>query len=382
MAMKYHPDRNPEAGDKFKEISAAYEILSDPEKRELYDKYGEEGLNSGMGQGFEDDIFSLFGFPFSSGRSSKNKKKKKGKDIMLAFSVTLEDLYLGKQTKFKLDKAIICPQCQGKGSEKLDSLIKCPECKGHGITIVMRHLGFGMVQQLQQPCEECDGEGEIIRETDRCKTCNGHKATKDSKFLQLFIDKGMHNNQKIVFSGEGDQLPGIEPGDIIFVLQQKEHAIFSRDGDDLHMEKKLKLSEALCGFCFLLTHLDGRFLLIKSNENEIIKPGDVKYINGEGMPQYKNPFEKGRLIIKFDVEFPEPGFLTSEAQKILLQVLPTESPIKELPKDVEEVLLSSVNQSTSFNNEHKFKSREVYEEDFDNDDMEERGRTGLTCHQQ
>jgi len=255
--------------------------------------------------------------------------------------VTLEDLYNGKQTQFKLEKTMLCKTCAGKGTTKPGATAKCDVCHGRGINIKMRHIGFGMVQQIQEQCSTCDGTGEMIKPKDRCQTCSGNKTIEETKILDVFVDKGMEHGEKITFDGEGDQSPDIEPGDVILVVQMKDHPVFKRNKNDLLIEKKIKLAEALCGFQFPITHLDGRTLIIKSLPGEVIKPNDIKYVDGEGMPRHKNPFEKGKLLIHFDVEFPESGSITSEIAKVLTQVLPKATPLGTIPSDAEEVTISN-----------------------------------------
>jgi len=388
MARTYHPDKNPEGAEKFKEIQVAYEILSDAQKKEIYDKYGEEGLKEGLGgPGFDhEDLFSFFGFPFSRGgpgggphrHGGGPPRKRKGKDVATGYSVALEDLYLGKETKFQIDKTMICPPCKGKGSAKPNSVTKCQNCDGSGITVTMRPLGFGMVQQLQERCRQFGGEGEVIKAKDRCKKCNGNKVIDESKVLDVFIEKGMQHGQKIVFKEEGDQQPDIIPGDVILVLQQKDHPVFKREGDDLVIERKIQLVEALCGFQFTVTQLDGRVLVIKSRDKEIIRPGDVKSVEGEGMPQYKNPFTKGNLLIRFDVEFPSDGSITSAAAKSLAQALPKP---KEciIPADAEECFVSSFNVQ---NGQGRRRGREAYHDESSGEEDEGREPGGVACHQQ
>jgi len=380
MAIKYHPDKNPNAEDKFKEISVAYEILNDPEKRALYDKYGEEGLKEGGGFDGE-DIFSFFGFPFGrrGAGGPQRPQKRKGQDAAMAYPVTLEELYNGKSTKFKLNKTVVCATCEGKGSKNPGSVTKCKGCDGSGITVTMRHLGFGMVQQLQEKCRQCGGEGEVIKQKDRCETCAGNKVVAENKILEVFIDKGMQHNQKITFVGEADQAPDIIPGDIVLVLQQKPHEVFKRDRDDLICEKTIKLAESLCGFQFVLTHLDGRKILVRSNPGEVTKPGDVKCIEKEGMPHYKSPFEKGRLLIKFNIEFPESGVLNPDHFKLLRNLLPK---AEEIPKDI--ALDEDYTVTDPQSQEGRRRGREAYDEGGESDDEEHhhgRGRP-VTCAQQ
>jgi len=199
----------------------------------------------------------------------------------------------------------------------------------------------------------------------------------ESKTLDVYIDKGMQHGQKIVFKEEGDQLPDIIPGDVILVLQQKEHPIFKRNGDDLIIEKKILLVEALCGFKFSVAHLDGRTLLIKSKPNEIIRPGDIKSVENEGMPHHKNPTHKGNLLIKFDIEFPIDGSINSNAAKSLAQVLP--KPKEEtVSPDAEECFVSSFN----IQNNGRRRTREAYDEGGSSDEEGGPSGSGVACHQQ
>ncbi|KAL6079652.1 DnaJ (Hsp40), subfamily A, member 4 [Balamuthia mandrillaris] len=376
MAMEFHPDRNPDAGDKFKEISMAYEVLSDPEKKQVYDRYGEEGIKEGGGGGYAsaEDLFStLFGGGgfFGGGGGGGRRRPRKGEDLVHVVDVTLEDLYNGKTTKFNLRKNVVCSKCNGKGGMNPDAVKTCGTCKGRGIKVTLRQIGPGMVQQLQSKCPDCRGEGEIIQDKDRCKRCEGAKVVEEKKTLEVFIDKGMQHKQKLVFSGEGDQEPDVAPGDVILVLNEHDHSTFKRDGADLFMEHELTLLEALCGFAFPITHLDGRVLLVKSRPGEIIKPGDVKEIPGEGMPQYKRPFDKGLLVIKFSIKFPES--IDPEHAKLLNTILPKPSPQKGADlKEAEEVHL----QEFGSTQRQSYNRREAYEAD------EDEGSSGIGCAQQ
>ncbi|KAB7497939.1 DnaJ-like protein subfamily A member 2 [Armadillidium nasatum] len=350
LAKEYHPDKNPAAGDKFKEISFAYEILSDPKKRDIYDKFGLKGLQEGGGDGgfgnFGEDIFSTFfgggASPFGGlfggfgGMRGGRRGPRKGDSTVHRLKVSLEDLYNGKTSKLQLSKNVICTECQGVGG-RAGALQTCHTCNGRGIKVTIQQLGPGMVQQMQSRCPDCNGEGESMNERDKCRVCRGRKVTQQTKLLEVNIDKGMRDEQRITFRGEGDQMPGVEPGDVIIVLQEKAHDCFRREGIDLFMKHSVTLTEALCGFTMIIPHLDGRNLVINNPPGKILEPGCIRTVVGEGMPNYKNPFEKGDLNIKFDVTFPEKYFANEQKLKELEVLLGGRGPSAPLSKDVEEV---------------------------------------------
>lgn len=225
-----------------------------------------------------------------------------------------------------------------------------------------------MAQQTQVRCPDCQGEGEIIKEKDRCVICKGKKVVNETKTLEVHIDKGMKDNQKIFFRGEGDQQPDIEPGDVIIVLQQKEHDKFERNDDDLHMKYQISLTEALCGFSFVVKHLDGRDMVFTQPAGQVVKPGELKTVMNEGMPIYKNPFEKGNLLVAFDVKFPVNHFTSEHNLKALEALLPTRPPfLMPQGEHVEEVDLQDyVPDRTS-----KSERTEAYASD--DDDMQGHG---------
>ncbi|KAL2609576.1 hypothetical protein R1flu_028149 [Riccia fluitans] len=374
-AMQNHPDKGGDP-EKFKELAQAYEVLSDPEKRDIYDQYGEDALKEGMGGGGAShnpfDIFESFfgsssvGGPFggsSHGRGSRRQRR--GADVVHQLKVTLEGLYSGTSKKLSLSRNVICSKCKGKGS-KTGASSRCSGCQGSGKKVSIRQLGPNMIQQMQHVCPDCRGSGEIISEKDKCGQCKGQKVVHDKKLLEVHVEKGMQNGQKITFQGEADEAPDTITGDIVFVLQVKEHQKFKRKGDDLFVEHTLTLTEALCGFQFPLTHLDGRQLLIKSNPGEIIKPGQFKAIDDEGMPHYQKPFIKGRLYIHFDVDFPESDSLNPEQQKGLESVLPPR-PVSQLTDmeldECEETTLHDVNIEEEMRRKQQQAQQEAYDED-------------------
>lgn len=340
LALKYHPDKNPNEGDKFKQISQAYEVLANPEKRRIYDQGGEQALKEGGmgGTGFSSpmDIFDMFfGQAFGGGRGARGRRERRGKDVIHQLSVSLEELYKGAVRKLALQKNIICDKCEGRGGKK-GAVEQCPTCRGTGMQVQIQQLGPGMIQQIQSMCSECRGQGERINPKDRCKNCQGKKTIRDRKILEVHVDKGMVDGQKITFGGEGDQEPGLEPGDIIIVLDEKEHEVYKRSNNDLIMRMNIELVEALCGYQRVIKTLDDRDLVITAIPGEVTKHGDVKCVMNEGMPQYKNPFEKGRLIIQFLVNFPTS--LPPELIPQLENCLPPR-PETMIPDSAEECLL-------------------------------------------
>jgi DnaJ homolog subfamily A member 2 len=287
----------------FKEISSAAETLCDPEKRKLYDQYGKEGLEGGGGGEGQspEDIFSMF---FGGGGGRRRAGPQKGEDIVHSIKASLEDLYNGKTVRLAIARNKPCVDCEGRGG-KQGAEKSCQDCNGRGVRVALRQIGPGMMQQTQSACPTCRGACKMLDERDKCKSCKGNKVYKDRKVLEVGIDKGMKHGQKIKFAGEADEVPGTLPGDVIIVIQEKEHEKFKRKGADLVHTMELTLSEALCGFVKTITHLDGRVLKIESKAGSVLKQDAVKLIQGEGMPFHGNPFNKGRLFVHFTVIFPE-----------------------------------------------------------------------------
>uniref|UniRef100_A0A1B6GI05 J domain-containing protein n=1 Tax=Cuerna arida TaxID=1464854 RepID=A0A1B6GI05_9HEMI len=185
LAKECHPDKNPEAGDKFKEISYAYDVLSDPKKKATYDRFGLKGIQEGgrSEHSFGHDDFlshimrggGLFGGGFAGMRSAR-----RGEDTIHTLKVSLEDLYNGKLAKLQLSKNVICTLCNGKGSKSGVSHT-CRGCQGNGYKVTIKRIGAGMTQHLQSRCGDCGGEGEVVSEKDRCGSCSGKKSIKSNK---------------------------------------------------------------------------------------------------------------------------------------------------------------------------------------------------------
>ncbi|CAD7934994.1 unnamed protein product [Amoebophrya sp. A120] len=251
LAIKHHPDKGGDP-ETFKEITKAYEVLSDENKRKLYDQYGEEGVESGGGGSDPTDIFDMV-FGGGGGRrrgGGAGGAKRKGKDVVHPMDVTLEQLYNGHTKKLAINRTVIDQKVGVK---------ECDACDGRGVVIQVMRMG-NMIQQMQQQCTKCGGSGKI------------YKTKKEKEILEVFVDRGAPDLNKVVFYAKADEQPGYEAGDVQFVLQEKEHTVFKRNKADLTVQKNITLLEALTGFTMEITHLDGRKLLVKSAPGEVICP--------------------------------------------------------------------------------------------------------------
>lgn len=381
-ALKYHPDKNPseEGAEKFKEASSAYEVLSDSQKREVYDQYGEEGLSGGAGGpggfgggfgGFGDDIFSQF---FGGAGAGRPKGPQRGRDIKHEIAVTLEEVYKGRTAKLALNKQILCKACEGRGGKK-GAVKKCTSCNGQGVKFVTRQMG-PMVQRFQTECEVCHGAGDIIDPKDRCKVCQGKKVANERKILEVHVDPGMKDGQKIVFKGEADQAPDIIPGDVIFVVAEKPHKYFQRVGDDLVYEAEIDLLTAIAGGEFALEHVSGDWLKVSIVPGEVIAPGTRKVIEGKGMPIQKFG-GYGNLLINFKIKFPANHFTSEENMKKLEEILPPRNKVTIPAKaHVDDCVLSEFD-PTKYN-----RSNGRGAQSYDEDDEDHQGAEGVQCASQ
>ena len=345
-ALKFHPDKNannPTAEQKFKEISHAYEILSDPQKRQVYDQYGEAGLEGGAGGGggmAAEDLFAQFfgggggfggGLGGMFGGMNQPRGPQKAKTIFHTHHVSLEDIYRGKISKLALQRSIICTKCEGRGGKE-GSVRKCTGCDGHGMKTMMRQMG-PMIQRFQTVCPDCNGEGEIFKDKDRCKVCMGKKTVVDRKVLHVHVDRGVKSGTKVEFRGEGDQAPGIIAGDVVFQIEQKPHPRFTRRDDDLLYHQEIELVTALAGGTIYVEHLDERWLAVEILPGEAIGPNSLKMIRGQGMPSYRH-HDFGNMYIQFTVKFPEKNWTQDPAAfEALRQILPAPSLVNVPPTD-------------------------------------------------
>ena len=229
-----------------------------------------------------EDLFSQFfgggGLSnlFDEGRG-KPRGPPKGRTIHHMHKLTLEEMYNGKKSKLALQKAKICPECDGRGG-KAGAVKSCSGCGGAGMKTMMRQIG-PMIQRFQTVCPDCQGEGEIIRDRDRCRSCKGKKTIVERVILEFDVPPGAANGDVKSFPGGGDEAPGIETGDVVFEFEQKEHPRFERKGNDLFIQADINLYTALAGGQIWVQHLNKppRWIPIEIPSGDVITPG--KYQN-------------------------------------------------------------------------------------------------------
>ncbi|KAH8600232.1 putative DnaJ protein like protein xdj1 [Bisporella sp. PMI_857] len=355
-ALQHHPDKVPEdqreaADIKFKDVSKAYEILKDEEKRHLYDTHGmaafdpSRGGPGGMGGVDLDDILAQMfggGMPSGFGEGPRSGKPRRGPDEEQKYQVTLEELYKGKTVKFASTKNVICSHCKGTGGKEKAKSQTCERCKGQGVTIGLRSVGPGMVTQERMVCDPCSGTGKLYKDKDKCKKCKGKRTTSEKKVLEIYIPRGAREGEKIVLEGEADQKPDQIPGDIVFTLVEEDHEVFQRAGDDLSAALSITLAEALTGFSkVVLKHLDGRGISITHPPGKVLQPDQILKVEGEGMPHKKTDM-KGDLFLVVKIEFPENGWLEDPATFAQLKkILPANEEPKIEATEVDEVEFDS-----------------------------------------
>ncbi|CCH46482.1 hypothetical protein BN7_6075 [Wickerhamomyces ciferrii] len=353
LALAHHPDKvneeqREESEIKFKEISAAYEILSDETKRANYDQYGDadgpsmNGFGGGFGGGYgyedggvpdfgPDDFFNFFGgmsggHPGMNGEEAR-RRATKTEDAKLDVNVTLGDLYNGKTVKITSSRSILCKLCHGEGVKSSAKSKSCGSCNGEGYMRKIKRVGPGMVTQEYVDCSTCKGKGKIYRSKDKCKKCNGETLEEETKILEFIIEKGSNFGDSIVLRNESDEAYGKEAGDVILTIHEKsENKTFERIQNDLYADLKISLAEALCGFKdkIILKHLDDRLLKISTPTGKVLKPNDFLKISGEGFP-IKNSYtsKKGDLYLKVIVEFPPDNWFAERAEiQNVLNILP------------------------------------------------------------
>lgn len=319
LAMQYHPDRNPgnkEAEEKFKEAAEAYEVLSDPEKRDIYNRFGHEGLSGTGYRGFSgfEDIFSSFGdifediFGFGTGRGRSRTSPRQGADLRYDLTISFMDAAFGTSTEVELEKFVMCDQCGGNGAASGTEPELCPTCQGRGQ--VTQRSGFFSISST---CPHCRGEGRIIR--DPCKNCRGTGKAKEIKVVELRIPPGVETGSRLRLRGEGEAGEfGGPPGDLYVFINVTPHEYFERRGDDILCKIPITITQAALGTTVEVPTLNG---------NEKIKiPKGTQYgkifrLKGKGFPHLRG-FGKGDQIVQTLVEVPTD--LSKKEEKLLKEL--------------------------------------------------------------
>lgn len=304
LAMKYHPDRNPDGKDaehKFKEAAEAYEILSDAQKRAAYDQFGHAGVNQQRGQGggfggFGFDMGDIFEEVFGGGRSRRGgaRQARRGSDLQYMLDITLEEAVHGTTKKIEVPTLAACNSCHGSGAKAGSSKKTCGTC--HGAGNVRMTQGFFSVEQV---CPSCHGAGEVIE--DPCVKCHGHGRIRDTKTLSVKIPAGVDNGDRIRLSGEGEAGEhGAPAGDLYVQIRVKEHAIFERNGSDLYCEVPISFMTACLGGELDVPTIDGKVKLKIPAETQT---GKMFRLRGKGVKALRGS-SMGDLMCKVSVETP------------------------------------------------------------------------------
>jgi molecular chaperone DnaJ len=321
LAMKHHPDRNPDSKDgeeKFKEAKQAYEILSEPDKRRAYDAYGHAGVNPQMGGmgpgeaagfgGFAEAFGDIFSDIFGGGQGRGRASVFRGADLRYNLEVSLEQAARGTETKIRIPTMETCETCHGSGAKPGTQPRTCETCHGSGT--VRLSQGFFSIQQT---CPTCHGTGKMI--TDPCATCRGAGRLKKHKTLAVKIPTGVDEGDRIRLSGEGESgVNGGPPGDLYVVIHLKGHAVFQRDGDDLHCEMPISFTQAALGGEIDIPTLEGSAKIKVPPETQT---GQVFRLRGKGIKGVRSSYP-GDLLCEVAVETP---VRLTERQRELLREL-------------------------------------------------------------
>lgn len=316
LAMKHHPDRNPDSKDaeeKFKEAKEAYEILSDGQKRAAYDQYGHAGVDpqAGFGAGaggfggFGDAFSDIFGDIFGGGRSGGRSNVYRGADLRYNLEISLEEAARGVEKQLRIPSHDECDVCHGSGAKPGSEAKTCHTCGGHGQVRVSQ--GFFSIQQT---CPTCHGSGKYI--PDPCRNCKGTGRVQTTKTLAVKIPSGVDEGDRIRLSGEGE--PGVNggpPGDLYVVIHIRQHALFQRDGNDLHCEMPISITIAALGGEIEIPTLDGKARLAIPAETQT---GQVFRLRSKGIKGVRSAVT-GDLMCHVVVE--TPVNLTSRQKELL-----------------------------------------------------------------
>lgn len=339
LAMQYHPDRNksPDAEEKFKEISEAYAVLSDPEKRRQYDTLGHAGFDQryttedifrgadfdsifrdlGFGFGFSDLFSTIFGQRDFDGRVSR------GRDLAYDLEITLDEAAHGTEKEIGFRRTEKCDLCGGSGAAPGTSAKTCPNCRGAGRIQRMNRSSFGTFVQVV-PCPTCRGKGKIIQSP--CPRCRGGGLTRKDRNISVKVPPGIDEGFQLRLQGQGEMSPESDsPGDLYVLIHVAPHPYFKRDEDDLLYNLRIGFPQAALGARVSVPTLDGNFDV---DIREGTQPGEIITLKGKGMPRFRG-YGRGDLLIRIDIAVPE---RLTQQQKTLLEELAKEFDQSVRPK--------------------------------------------------
>jgi len=317
LTMKLHPDRNPgdeAAEEQFKEAAEAYEVLSDPDKRRIYDRFGREGLLGQAGFAGVEDIFSRFGEIFSDffggdifgvpRRPSRPSRPPRGADVRMELTISLEDAFAGVRKSMDITQRRTCSSCGGSGAAAGSEPVPCAFCQGHGQ--VAQRSGF---MTVVTPCGRCNGHGAII--TEHCDTCEGTGREPFVRTVTTSVPAGVDTGMRLRFPGEGEKPEAGDAGDLYVIINVEDHPLFLREGDDLHYEAAIPFTRAILGHTVEVPLF---------NEGVAVhlppgtQPGDMVTVEGKGMPVVGHK-RRGDLHVTVRVDLPVS--LTDEQRRLI-----------------------------------------------------------------
>ncbi len=317
LAKKYHPDVNQgdaNAEAKFKEVNEAYAILSDPEKKQQYDRFGHAAFEQGGGASYQNmdfgdigDIFSSFfgggfsgGFGGFGGQQRRNNGPQKGQDLGADIYLTFEEAVFGTKKDLTYQRVVKCSACEGSGAEKGTKVETCKRCGGTGVVTTFKNM-MGMRMQSQDTCPECRGKGKTVESP--CKMCKGNGYVRVNKAITLTVNPGIDNGNTICMRGLGNEGKNGGPaGDLYIDVHVKAHKSFIREGNNLFLDLPITVSEAILGAEVDVPTLEGN---VKLEIPEGTQNGKVFTIPGKGVPYYNSPQRKGDLVVTVNIEIPK-----------------------------------------------------------------------------
>ena len=383
LARETHPDKNPnnqeEAQKKFQKISEAYEVLSDEKKRKMYNQFGKDGVDGAHGiPGFSGgnpmDMFNMF-------RRQERVQIPVMKTVYET-PISLEELYAGKKNiKTTVQRKILCKSCEGSGLKKGCQLQTCTGCNGQGMKVHVQQTMMGMMKNVAH-CDQCNGKGEMIDDSNKCKHCKGQKIEIEKCSITFDIPPGYSASKPIILENQGNDIPkeiqnkcgGKRHTDLAIQINEKEHPIFKRgfrlnqgvNYANLFMELNCSLEEAICGLRQTFTFLDGN--IYRFNTNKIVSSGEIMVIKGKGMPK-SNGYGVGDLIVRINVNMPKK---LSDKQKDIIWFALSGDKRKEFPLELDSCDMISMD-------DYKQTSSTPYDDSDDEDNEIPFGHGGQEC---